>query len=566
LKRLFTFLITIWSCVAPVMTQNIDYSTAIEQLKNLEGVDFRRAVDTILLSLDVQPDYKLKNDVTRQVFDITQKKDELAHVRSLTYMAIYADKKNPALFNKAYRLAKKHHDQVLMEYVDDRQSRYYITQHQYDSAIIHILRMKEGHNFKQPDESTRNILHLQGDIYYKSTLYEEAKKTYLTIYKQYRKNGTWNFWRPYVIADNLGQIALIGKKYREAVFWFKLSLNKADSNLFTVDRNNIIAYINIMLADTYLRKGVLDSAMLFLNQAGQLPPKTLFEDVQQELIFLKGKMAYERGNFQQALSHFIQLKPCDTTSFHQNRFIPEIYLRLSEVWGKMDEPDSSLKYLRTYTGLTDSLARDDSKARSMVLLAENNHMLIRKDLKMSKYRNKLLITGLMLTILILIIILGFYKKLHKTKLELIKKSVIKNACVQIPIPDVSIKQKHHIEKNKQVLLINKLKKIMNDKKLFLDPKLNIRETAVMLSTNRTYLSHAINSILETNFSSFVNQYRIDEAIKLITDKYFEKHTIEGIARTSGFANRAVFNATFKKQTGVTPSFFITNYKKLGRKK
>jgi AraC-like DNA-binding protein len=480
-------------------------------------------------------------------------------------LAIYADKKNPALFDEAYRLAKKHNDRVLMDYVDDRQSRYYIAQHQYDSAMIHILRMKDGHNFNNSSEDTRNILHLQADLYYKSTLYDKADAIYMMIYQQYKEKGVWDFWRPYVIMNNLGQIALTEKKYQEATYWFKLSLNTAESNLFSTDRNNIITYINIKLSNTYLDEGTLDSAVYYLKQAEQLPSNTIFEDVQQELIFMQSKMALKDGNYVKALSLALQLTPHDSITYHQNRFIPEIYLHLSEIWKKLSKPDSSLKYLSSYTALADSLSHDDSKARSMVLLSENNHKLIENDLIESKFRNKLLILGLFVITIIFIIVLAFYKKLHNAKLELVKKSANKNIYLNEPIPNVNIKQNNYIEENKQILLINKLKSLMNEEKLFLEPKLNIRETAGILSTNRTYLSQAINNVLETNFSGFVNQYRVNEAIKLITDKYFEHHTIEAIARTSGFASRAVFNSSFKKQTGVTPSFFITNYKKLGDK-
>ena len=101
---------------------------------------------------------------------------------------------------------------------------------------------------------------------------------------------------------------------------------------------------------------------------------------------------------------------------------------------------------------------------------------------------------------------------------------------------------------------------MKSEKPHLNPNISIQLMSELMDTNRTYLSKAINTVLETNFSKFINEYRISEAIKLISEEFTSNHTVEALAQQSGFANRAVFNSAFKKQTGVTPSFFIANFK------
>jgi YesN/AraC family two-component response regulator len=104
------------------------------------------------------------------------------------------------------------------------------------------------------------------------------------------------------------------------------------------------------------------------------------------------------------------------------------------------------------------------------------------------------------------------------------------------------------------------------KKPFLDSGLKIDDIARELSTNRTYLSKAINNQLETTFPNFINQYRIRESIRLILSGYIVNQTQEALATQSGFANRNVFLRAFKKHTGVLPSFFIANYKKWDQQK
>lgn len=101
---------------------------------------------------------------------------------------------------------------------------------------------------------------------------------------------------------------------------------------------------------------------------------------------------------------------------------------------------------------------------------------------------------------------------------------------------------------------------MKSEKPYLNSGLTINQTADMLSTNHTYLSGALNDVLHKSFPVFINEYRIKEAVNLVTEGFTDNHTIEALARQSGFASRSVFNAVFKKQTGVTPSFLIAKHK------
>jgi len=104
-------------------------------------------------------------------------------------------------------------------------------------------------------------------------------------------------------------------------------------------------------------------------------------------------------------------------------------------------------------------------------------------------------------------------------------------------------------------LSGKLKQLMENEKIYLNPGLTISDVLKTLSTNRTYLSKAINNQMGTNFPNFINKYRISESVKLIKTGFTENHTQEALAHSIGFANRNVSIMAFKKQTGVVPSFF-----------
>jgi AraC-like DNA-binding protein len=63
----------------------------------------------------------------------------------------------------------------------------------------------------------------------------------------------------------------------------------------------------------------------------------------------------------------------------------------------------------------------------------------------------------------------------------------------------------------------------------------------------------INQSLQTTFYTLVNGHRIKFAQKLLADPAFSHFNMLGIAEESGFNSKSVFNETFKKFTGTSPS-------------
>lgn len=562
MKRIvITVLLSVLLQESLVQAQQTSYDNAISKMQLLEGDAFRKAVDSVLLSLDVKSDYHLRQQVTQQVFSITKDKDELAHVRALTYLALYDTVPRPDWFYQAYQLAKKNKSQLYMNYVEERLSRYYMKEKQYDSAVLHMLRIRDDLQTPEQYENTQDLFNLMGDVYYMSGLYEDARTIYLSVLRQYEDKAHWVFWRPYVLMNNLGQISLMQKDYAEALRWFKLSRKRAMQYLHTADSTNIRAYIDIKLAETYLSLNHTDSATKYLKQALQSPVHELQEDVQQELLFVESKILLRNGEHQRALKLAQTLVPGVSLHFHHYRFVPQVYLQLASIWQKIGNPDSSLKYMSLYQQQSDSMANEGRKARSMILLAEKQHQ--NDKLNLAKYRQKyrIILAWLVTMVGLLLMMLVLYRKLYFSRLMLIRNQL---TIIRKKVDDqqaVIDNAGDEDELRKQQELIKQLTQIMDKEKPYLDPRITIVHMSELLNTNRTYLSKAINKVLETNFSTYINDYRIQEAVGLIKTGFTVNHTIAALAEKSGFANRTVFYAVFKKHTGVTPAFFISNFNK-----
>lgn len=107
----------------------------------------------------------------------------------------------------------------------------------------------------------------------------------------------------------------------------------------------------------------------------------------------------------------------------------------------------------------------------------------------------------------------------------------------------------------------KLLNVIEDEKPFLNCDLNLVSLATLLNLSTHVLSYIINEGFNENFYQFINRYRIEEAKKMLLDKNMQHFSILGIGFEVGFNSKTVFNTTFKKITGMTPSEYQKNFKK-----
>ena len=98
-------------------------------------------------------------------------------------------------------------------------------------------------------------------------------------------------------------------------------------------------------------------------------------------------------------------------------------------------------------------------------------------------------------------------------------------------------------------------KIMNIivmQKKYRDKDYSAKRLAEDLGTNTRYISAVVNVRFHMNYTSFVNKYRIDEAMTILVDKRFQQLRMEEVSDMVGFANRQSFYASFYRVMGMTP--------------
>jgi AraC-like DNA-binding protein len=108
-----------------------------------------------------------------------------------------------------------------------------------------------------------------------------------------------------------------------------------------------------------------------------------------------------------------------------------------------------------------------------------------------------------------------------------------------------------------------LNQYMKTEKPYLLPELSLEDLAKMIKIPSKLLSQTINFCYKQNFNNYINQYRIDEAKRIIENDKTDKKTVFEILLDSGFNSKSVFNESFKKFNGYTPKEYRDKIKKSG---
>lgn len=96
-------------------------------------------------------------------------------------------------------------------------------------------------------------------------------------------------------------------------------------------------------------------------------------------------------------------------------------------------------------------------------------------------------------------------------------------------------------------------RVITDERRYLDRTLRLPGLADELGVRPHHLSQAINQVLGRSFLDVVNEYRVEEAKRLLTSEETRTFTILAVAMDAGFNSKSAFNLVFKSRTGMTPS-------------
>ena len=102
-------------------------------------------------------------------------------------------------------------------------------------------------------------------------------------------------------------------------------------------------------------------------------------------------------------------------------------------------------------------------------------------------------------------------------------------------------------------LYQQLLAFIETEKPYLDSDLRLSSVARKLSVSKTNLSQVIHQHTGLHFNTFINNFRVAEALRLLSLPEYKSYKIESVAMNSGFGSRTSFYDAFSQVTGTRPS-------------
>ena len=278
----------------------------------------------------------------------------------------------------------------------------------------------------------------------------------------------------------------------------------------------ISAYMHYMLGDQ-------DRALEYILMAlDHIDEKVVTAAVMTYLSY--GTYLNDRGEYARAipvLRQGIELSERSNNAVHRYK----LYLRISEAETALGRYREALDYFKSYHSQADSIFNVE-RERSI------NELRVRYDAERQE------------------------NMLRKSEIDLIPPGPT-SPQTEKPSPD---RDDHAV---RDAELFARIEYLMQTEGVYRQNDLTIERLAERLDTNRTYISRAINQQAGKTFSSYVNSYRIDEAVRRLSD-VDDDTPLKALAQTLGYNHLQTFYTSFQSAIGMPPSKYREKLLKLHR--
>ena len=257
----------------------------------------------------------------------------------------------------------------------------------------------------------------------------------------------------------------------------------------------------------------------------------------------------------------------------------ELILKLSECYENRGQYDEALAYYKQYKVETDSIFNVEKERSVGEIRLKYDMERAENDVKQSKLEllEKEKKIQMMMSLLFCVLIassLLYYLYYRKRKLyqaivrqnqEAIRRERLLQERISVMEASWEPRQTGENENNVQTKyassslneekkqdLFQALERLMTEKYCYKDNLLTKEKVAELLGSNRTYLSQIINEQTGKTFTQYINDYRIQEAVRLLSDPT-NQTPLKAVSADLGFNSMTTFYKQFQAATGMTPT-------------
>ncbi len=429
------------------------------------------------------------------------------------------------------------------------------------------LKLSEKINFQKGIILSKNNI---GAVYNELANFNKALENYLSNYNYIIENKldtVFEFSKYTAIClNNIGQLyAELGDKELSIQF-----LTQSIEYYKKIDEFSLIIHTLINLGISYLEIKKYKESEQILFEAIELSQKNNLQPLLAGAFLNLGRLYIENSEYEKSIKYLKDgMKIANELKLgklliHGNNYLSLYY----EVQNKFD---TALYYHKKFKTIADSLLHEDLNYQIANMQVRYESEKKNLEIEMQKktiLRKNIIIALLFFSSLIISVLMFLFLKQYRDK-KIAYDKIVQQNFLKLKKENDTLKtenghysfEKINFDENKiydekYVSFIGQFEK----QKPYLDTQLTIETLAKQFDTNRTYLSQLINNNTNLNFNHFINKYRVNFAINMLSDPKFYNLSIEGIAQNSGFNSKSTFNSAFKNIVGITPSYFRDSIK------
>ncbi|AQX11197.1 transcriptional regulator [Elizabethkingia meningoseptica] len=451
--------------------------------------------------------------------------------------------------------------------------RYYIAKGDYQEALRYGEIAEENAKKYNDNNALSNIYMRNGFAYARLDMFTKSKEALKKALESAKKID--------ILFDRNVQLSKIyvtfagvsegeGLNNNTLLYYLKKSLNILETiptqNLSMQQESDyysllIKGYLNLgSFYSHFMQPSDFGKAEYYYSKALVLSKKypKYFESSALFTYFTIGHFYFQKKDYTKSIEYFEKVLEREKKEKDSNMKL-QVYDNLKNLYDSLGNVSQQNKYLKLYSNLSDSINR--AKNQTVVLQLDKTNQKVEKEHK--SLRRSFITYGLISSLLVSLFGVYWYRRsrlLKKNYNLLIAKLEHSGAIEEVPLP-TDIEQnsdtaKNTISSEKETELIKKLKAFETSGK-FLRKGISLSYLAHSFSTNPRQLSLVINKNKNKTFNDYINELRI----KYITDQLYNnpvyrEYKISYLAEECGYASHQVFINAFRKETGMTPSYFI----------
>lgn len=358
-----------------------------------------------------------------------------------------------------------------------------------------------------------------------------------------------------------------------------------------------IASIHILRAKMLINEGKMDMAEVSINKAISLAQKYNQSSMEVDAYITKAEYLNNIRRYEESVNvvrramHLADSIGLTNNVIACNQLMAKNYMAMHNV-------DAAVECLKKANSLLEDKATFNMKLVSHELQIMKNieKKEMEAQLKQEQIASQRVIMIMLLIIVsVLLVLLIFIITTNRKLKALYKKIVQQNSLAVIrqkekqeqielllkekeqyekqlaengtPAPEITAKKESFVMGDEKIdKLYTELCRLMETERLYTESQLTREKMAERLGTNRTYLIKVIKEKTDMNYLQFVNSYRINEAIKILSDKDKLSYPLKQIWSDLGFSSPSTFFKLFQQTVGITPSTYRKQFVEVNNEK